>query len=86
VARCPVCPLWVYWVHEKDKVADSSDVVIQRRGFSIVDTHGPAIAIPLFLHVRCENQIFLVGRHQGVRRPGLGVHHIESVTVAVHVA
>jgi hypothetical protein len=29
------------------KVADSDDVVIQEQGFSIVDTHGPAVAMPL---------------------------------------
>jgi hypothetical protein len=28
------------------KVADSGDVVIEKQGFSIVDTHGPAIAMP----------------------------------------
>jgi hypothetical protein len=71
-----------------NKVADSGDVVIQEQGFSIVDTHGPAIAIPLplvfvysmdsFPH---KNQIFPVGRHQEARRflsPGL--HHITSVS------
>ena len=66
------------------KVADSSDVVIQRQGFSIFDTHEPvnAMSPPLFLCHKanvcssCRNQIFPVGHHQGVRRfvsPGL--HH-----------
>jgi hypothetical protein len=69
------------------KVSDSGDVVIQKQGFSIVDTHEPAIAMPLspiWFHMmntyRYKNQIFLVGRHQEVRRfvsPGL--HHIKSV-------
>jgi hypothetical protein len=30
------------------KVADSGGVVIQEQGFSIVDTHEPAIAMPPF--------------------------------------
>jgi hypothetical protein len=60
------------------KVADSGDVVIQEQGFSIVDTHEPEIAMPLSsLSPVClylmdsysyRNQIFHVGRHQGVRR------------------
>jgi hypothetical protein len=29
-----------------NKVADSGDVVTQKLGFSIVDTHGPVIAMP----------------------------------------
>jgi hypothetical protein len=29
------------------KVADLDDAVIQEQGFSIVDTHGPAVAMPL---------------------------------------
>jgi hypothetical protein len=69
-----------------NKVADSSDVVIEKLGFSIVDTHEPAIAIPLSLffhlvYMEYKNEIFPVGRHQGVRRfvsPGL--HHIKSVS------
>jgi hypothetical protein len=51
MARRPVCPLWVFCVYNKD--ADSGDVVTQEQGFSIVDTHEPAIAIPppaVFLH------------------------------------
>ena len=35
------------------EVADSDDVVTQEQGFSIVDTHEPATAMPLppfFLH------------------------------------
>src|SRR6266403_5423813 len=59
----------------------------ERQGFSIVDTHEPAIAMPLSpfcLRVidpySYKNQILLVGCHQGVRRfvsPCL--HHIKSV-------
>jgi len=81
-----VCPLPVFWVYKL--VADSDDVVIQTRGFSIVDTHEPAIAMPLSpfcIQVidLCpyRNQIYLVGHHQGVRRfvsPGL--HHIKSAS------
>ena len=76
-----MCLLRVFWVH--NKVADSGGVVIQEQGFSIVDTREPAIAMPLSpfcLHLESqshENQKFLVGRRQGVRRfvsPGL--HHI----------
>jgi hypothetical protein len=71
-----------------NKVADSDDVVIEKQGFSIFDTHEPAIAkprSPFCLHVTQidshRNQIFLVGRHQEVCRfvsPGL--HHIMSVS------
>ena len=71
-----------------NKVADSGDVVIEKRGFSIVDTHEPAIARPplsFCLHTidshPHRNQIFLVGRHLEVRQfvsPGL--HHIMSVS------
>jgi hypothetical protein len=37
------------------KVADSGDVVIEKLGFSIVDTHEPVIAIALsvFFRVVC---------------------------------
>ena len=76
-----MCPLREFLVYKP--VADSSDVVIRRRGFSIVGTHEPAIAMPppsSYLHTVLfypqRNQIYLVGRHQGVRRfvsPGL--HH-----------
>jgi hypothetical protein len=86
LARCPVCPLSVFWVY--NKVAISGDVVIEKPRFSIVDTHEPVIAMPLSpfcLHIMDsyphKNQIFLVGRHQEVRRfvsPGL--HHIKSVS------
>ena len=72
------------------KVVDSDDVVIQERGFSIFGTHEPAIAMPLFSFCKIrlettsphphENQIFLVGLHQEVRRFVLsGLHHITSV-------
>src|SRR6266436_8428104 len=86
LARHPVCPLRVFGVYKL--VADSGDVLIQRRRFSIVDTHEPPVA--MLLSSSCfrkrksypyKNQIFLVGRHQGVRRfvsPGL--HHIKSVS------
>ncbi len=40
------CLLRVFPVYKK--VADSGNLVIQRQGFSIVDTHEPAIAMPLF--------------------------------------
>ena len=53
--------------------ADSGDAVIQEQGFSIVDTHEPAIAMPVSpfcLHMIDSyphgNEISLVGRHQGV--------------------
>jgi hypothetical protein len=76
---------------ECKKVADSGDEVIQEQGFSIFDTHEPAVAILLLsfcLHATGSphrNQIFLVGCHQEVRRfvsrqPGLVVHHIKSVS------
>jgi hypothetical protein len=70
------------------KVADSGDEVIQKQGSSIFDTHEPAIAMhlsPYGLYMMdaksYKNQIFLVGRHQGVYRfvsPGL--HHITSAS------
>jgi hypothetical protein len=86
-----VCPLRVFRVY--NKVADSGDVVIQKQDLSIFDTHEPATAVPPspfgFKCIRWthhssyphRNQIFLVGRHQEVRRfvsPGL--HHIKSVS------
>ena len=72
---CPVCK----------KVGDSGDAVTQEQGFSIIDTHGSAIAISLhqfwFRYNRTRivsyphrNRIFVIGRHQEVRRfdsPGL---------------
>ena len=86
LARCPICFLRVFGMYKK--VADSGDVVIEKQGFSIVDTHGSAIAIslPTFcLHAidsdPHRNQTFLVGRHQEVRRfvsPHL--HHIALVS------
>ena len=58
-----------------NKVADSGDVVIQGQGISIVDIHEPAIAMPLpplFLHAMNRyphrNKIFLIRRHQELRR------------------
>ncbi len=61
---------------------------MQKQCFSIVDTHEPAIAMPLspfWVQVMesypRKNKIFLVGRHQGVRRfvsPRL--YHIKSVS------
>jgi hypothetical protein len=70
-----------------NKVADSGDVVIQKQGSSIVDTHEPAIAILLspfwflygILDISYKNRIYPVERYQEVRRlvsPGL--HHISS--------
>ena len=54
-----------------NEVANSGDVVIQKRGISIVDTHGSAIAT-LLCHVPeiepYRSRIFPVGRHQEVRR------------------
>ena len=88
MARCPSCPSRVCQAYKK--VADSGDVVIYKRLFSIVDTHESAIAIVLsplsvtgfhFDSSSYKNQIFLVGGHQGVRRfvsPGL--HRIMSVS------
>jgi hypothetical protein len=81
-----VCPLRVFWVYKK--VADSGDVVIQEQGFSIVDIHEPAIAMPLSsfsLYDRYSGFVqkfkyFLAGRHQEVRRSvSPGLHHIKSV-------
>src|SRR6266849_2534840 len=81
-----MCTLRVFWVN--NKVAVSGDVMIQKLGFSIVDTHEPAVSMPLSsfcIHMEWssyKNQIFLEGRHQEVRRfvsPGL--HHITSVMV-----
>jgi hypothetical protein len=85
MARRPVCLLRVFWVHKR--VADSGDVVIPERGFSIVDTHEPAIAISLLsfclhaIHLHPHrNRICLVGCHQEVRRfDSPGLNHIGSV-------
>ena len=85
LVRHPVCPLRVY--REYNEVADSGDVVIQKRGFSIIDTHESGIAIHLSLWFQMvnayshRNKIFLFGRHRGGRRflsPGL--HHIHHVS------
>ncbi len=86
LARRPVCLLRVFCVYKL--IADSGDVEIEKPGFSIVDTREPAIAMPLSRFCvqvmdspPYKNQIFLAGRHQGVRRfvsPGL--HHIKSVS------
>jgi hypothetical protein len=81
LATRQVCPSQVFQVCKT--VANSSDVVIQKRGFAIVDTHVPAIAISLspvlYVHMQPRrNRILLGGRHQGARRfvsPGL--HRIE---------
>ena len=81
-----MCPLRVF--QECNEVADSGDVMIQKRGFSIFDTHELTVAIPLLSF--CfqttgsphRNQIFPVGRRQGVYRfdsPGL-VHHTTTVS------
>jgi hypothetical protein len=81
-----VCLLQVFWVY--NKVGDPGDVVIEKQGFSIVDIHEPALAMPL--PAVClqaidshshRNQIFLVGHHQEVRRfDSPGLHHITSVS------
>ena len=71
-----------------NKVADSGDVVMQERGFSIVDTHEPGIAmlpLSILLHMMnassYRNQIFLVAGHQGVRRfVSTDLHHTTSVS------
>jgi hypothetical protein len=79
-----VPPLWVFCVYKQ--VADPGDVMIQKQGFSIVDTHEPAFAMSfafgfqVMIHPN-RNQIFLEGRHREVRRfvsPGL--HHIKLVS------
>ena len=80
--------LRVFWVYKK--VGDPDDVVIEKQGFSIVDTHGPVLAIPLLSLCRHPNdsprprrdKIFPVGCHRGVFRfvrPGL--HHVTSSEV-----
>ena len=81
--------LLVFWVYNKVAVAD--DVVIEKQGISIFDTHEPAIAMPLpsfyrILHTSSyKNQILLVGRHQEVRRFSLlGLHHITLIRVSSH--
>jgi hypothetical protein len=40
-----------------NKVADSGDVVIEKQDFSIVDTHGLAIAMPLHAFLQKESDI-----------------------------
>jgi len=45
MAKRPVCPLWGFAVY--NKVAGLGDVVTEGQGFSIVDTHEPAFAMPL---------------------------------------
>jgi hypothetical protein len=67
------------------KVANSGDVVIGKQDFSIVDTHEPEFAISLPpCHTTdwyCDahrNQIFQVGRHQGVRRFVSPSHHVSQ--------
>ncbi len=47
LARYPGPSLQVFRSYKK--VADSGDVVIQKQGFSTVDTRVPAIATTLFL-------------------------------------
>lgn len=70
-----------------NKVADLGDVVTREQGFSIFETHEPAIAMrlsPVRLHTMDSyshrNKKFLVELHQEVRRfvsHGL-VYHIVS--------
>ena len=66
-------------------------MVIQKQRFFIVDTHEPAITMPLSplcLHVGLinaypyKNQIFQVGHHQGVRHPFVlpGLHITKLVS------
>ena len=89
MARCPVYLLRVFWMY--NKVGDSVDMVIEKQGFSIVDTHEPVLAISLrslCLHRNDSphphrNEIFSVGCHRGVFRfvrPGL--HHITLSVIA----
>ena len=81
LARYPGPSLQVFRSYKK--VADSGDVVIQKQGFSTVDTRVPAIATTLFLFSQIglrspprgnldtqphRNQIFLRGRRQGALR------------------
>lgn len=76
----------MFW--EYKKVPDPVDVVIQEQRSSIVDRHEPADANDLspFCYYMMEtnayrNQIFLIRRHQEVRRfESLGLHRITSVT------
>ena len=64
--------LRVFWVY--NKVADSGDVMIEKQGFSIVDTHEPMIAMLLsqfclyMVVYPYKNQILLGERRQGVCR------------------
>ncbi len=80
LARHPGSSLQVFRLYKKD--ADSSDVVIQKQGFSTVDTRVPAVATTLFLSSQMgrspsqgnldtkphRNQIFPGGRRQGALR------------------
>jgi hypothetical protein len=81
-----VCLLRVFGVN--NEAGDSGDVVIEKQGFSIVDTHEPAIAkslspffsetIDSYTH---SGQIFPIERRQEVRRFGSpGLRHITLVS------
>jgi hypothetical protein len=82
MARRPVCLLRAFGVDNED--GDLGDVVIEKQGFSIVDTHEPAIAkspspfcsetIDSYTH---SGRIYPVERRQEVRRFGSpGLHHV----------
>jgi hypothetical protein len=48
----------VFWLYKK--VADSGGMVMQKQGFSIFDTHEPAIATPLspfFCHMMLRDMM-----------------------------
>src|SRR5258707_14023535 len=82
-ARRPVWRLRVSWMY--NKVADPGDVVIQKRGVSIFNTHELVNAMHLYpfswqeanVSSSRRNQICLVGCHQGVvgRFVSPGIYH-----------
>jgi hypothetical protein len=86
MARRLVCRVRAFGVY--NKVGDSGDVVIEKQGFSIVDTHGPAIAKSLtpFCSEKIDfytrrDQICPIGHHREVRRFGSpGLHRITPVS------
>lgn len=84
LARRQVCPLQVF--HVCKRVADSGDLVIEKRDFATVDTHVPAISISLspVLYVVLKprrNRMLLRGPHLGARRfVSSDLHLIELAT------
>jgi hypothetical protein len=67
LARHPDPPLQAFCAYKK--VADSGDVVIEKRDFAIVCTRVPAIATTAIATSRyCRNRISPVGHHHGARR------------------